>query len=377
MPRNEINVNNADYRIPVAYFLDRYGKGGGTENQLAILLNNIDKTRFTSHLVSLRSAEVSSSLEVDCPTYFLNVEKLASFRALIGLFKFVRYLRKHRIKILQIYFQDSNILGTLAGKLAGVKNIVVNRRDMGWWYTTPALAWTNRVNRFTSYCLTNAEAVRQVVHRYEPFTLDQIRVIHNGVDHEPPDNNPITRQDLNIPEAVPVVGIVANLKRIKRIDRFIRVADSIADKTAHFVIVGVGPDEEDLKAQVRETGLEERLTFYQTVDHVFEVMSLFDIGVLTSETEGLSNVLIEYALASRPAVAFDTGGNNEVIEHSVTGYVIPDSDEAMMAQRIEELLSNPDRRREMGSRAREKALEKFSRKRMVSRMEEFYTEICR
>ncbi len=377
MPQSDRNTNNTDTKIPVAYFLDRYGKGGGTENQLAILLRNIDHSRFTSHLVSLRPAEVSSTLEVDCPTCFLNVQRLASFGAIVGLFKFVRYLKRNRIKILQLYFQDSNILGALAGRLAGVRNIVVNRRDMGWWYSTPALAWTNRVNRFTKYCLANAEAVRQNVHKYEPFSLDQIKVIHNGVDHEPANVKTIIRQDLNIPEAAPVVGIVANLKRIKRIDLFLRVADRIENKSTHFVIVGVGPDEDALRAQAEASSLNGRVTFYQTVDHVFDVMSLFDVGVLTSETEGLSNVLIEYALASRPAVAFDTGGNNEVIEHGETGFVIADDNEELMARRIDELLADANRRDEMGRRARERALERFSRKRMVSRMENFYTEICR
>ena len=265
----------------------------------------------------------------------------------------------------------------MAGRLAGVKNIVVNRRDMGWWYSTPALAWTNRVNRFTRFCLTNAEAVRQVVHKHEPFELDQSRVIHNGVDHEPSTNPAVTRQDLNIPDTAPVVGIVANLKKIKRIGLFLRVAEQIENKSTHFVIVGTGPDEEILKVQVETSPVNGRVTFYQTVDHVFDVMSLFDVGVLTSETEGLSNVLIEYALASRPAVAFDTGGNAEVIEDGETGYVIPDDDEALMARRINELLADPRKRESMGRRARERALERFSRKRMVARMEEFYTEICR
>lgn len=377
MPRIDQNKNTAASKIPVAYFLDRYGKGGGTENQLAIILKNIDQTRFTSHLVSLRPAEVSSSLEVDCPTFFLNVEKLASIRALIGLCKFVRYLRKNRIRILQLYFIDSNILGALAGKLAGIKNIVVNRRDMGWWYNTPSLAWTNRLNRFARYCLTNAEAVRQIVHKYEPFSLEQIKVIHNGVDLKPDSGQSLTRSELNIPESVPVVGIVANLKRIKRIDRFIRVAQQLTDKTAHFVIVGVGPDENALKKQVREARLQNRTTFFQTVDQVHEVMSLFDVGVLTSETEGLSNVLIEYALASRPAVAFDTGGNSEAIEDRLTGYVIPDNNEELMAGKIDELLASPDLRKQLGERGRARALAKFSRQQMISQMEAFYTEICR
>ena len=377
MPRNDNDISKADSKIPVAYFLDRFGKGGGTENQLAILLNGIDRSRFTSHLISLRPAELSSSIDVDCPTYFLNVNRLASFRALVGLCKLVRYLRRHRIKILEIYFQDSNIIGALAGRLAGIRNIVVNRRDMGWWYSTPALAWTNRVNRFTRFCLTNAEAVRQIVHEYEPFELDQIRVIHNGVGHEPADGQIVTRKDLNIPESAPVVGIVANLKRIKRIDRFLRVAGNLQDKSVHFVIVGTGPDEEKLKAQVAASGLKDRVTFHKTVDHVLEIMSLFDVGVLTSETEGLSNVLIEYALASIPAVAFDTGGNKEVIEDGVTGYIVPGDDEEAMARRLDELLADSDLRRRMGQQARQQALERFSRKKMIARMEAFYTEICR
>ncbi len=375
MPKEASDNDRDDSRIAVAYFLDRYGKGGGTENQLATLLRSVDKTRFSSYLISLRPAESSSSIDVDCPTYSLGVTSLLSFRAVIGIWRLAQLLRKLRINVLQIYFTDSNIFGVVAGRLAGIKNIVVNRRDMGMWYGTSALKWTNILNRFTRYCLANAESVKQLVMKVEPFTSDQVRVIYNGVDMKAPVGSLSAPEDLVTPDSARVVGIVSNLKAIKRVEMFLRVSQRLKSNDTHFVIVGVGPDKEKLIAQAEAAGMADRVTFYETVDHVFEVMSLFDVGVLTSRTEGLSNVLIEYALSEVPAVAFDVGGNREVISDSETGYIIPEPDEVLMAERIDQLLEDGEMRLRLGKRAGERAQERFSRRKMVAQVENFYQEI--
>jgi glycosyltransferase involved in cell wall biosynthesis len=97
--------------------------------------------------------------------------------------------------------------------------------------------------------------------------------------------------------------------------------------------------------------------------------------VLTSETEGLSNVLIEYAVAGLPAVAFDVGGNPEVIEDGETGYLVKPYDVNELAEKVDLLLSDPDLRRRLGRHASQRAQERFSAESMVRATETFYQEI--
>jgi glycosyltransferase involved in cell wall biosynthesis len=100
-----------------------------------------------------------------------------------------------------------------------------------------------------------------------------------------------------------------------------------------------------------------------------------DVGVLTSESEGLSNVLIEYALAGVPAVAFDIGGNREVIVPDVTGLLIEPFDEEQMTAKIEHLLEHPEQSMKMGAKAVAMSRERFSVDAMVRATERFYEEI--
>ena len=106
------------------------------------------------------------------------------------------------------------------------------------------------------------------------------------------------------------------------------------------------------------------------------MLPAFDVGVLTSQTEGLSNVLIEYALSGIPAVAFNNGGNNEVIADGQTGYLVADADEEAMARKIAYLVENEAAARQLGTAARERAREKFTVKAMVEKTEEFYIGVA-
>jgi glycosyltransferase involved in cell wall biosynthesis len=89
----------------------------------------------------------------------------------------------------------------------------------------------------------------------------------------------------------------------------------------------------------------------------------------------MSNVLIEYALAEVPAVAFETGGNPEIIVEGETGFLIPAYDEQKMAERIDYLLEHPAESRLIGQQASERARKMFSIRRMVEESEAFYQEL--
>jgi glycosyltransferase involved in cell wall biosynthesis len=359
--------------IKIAYLIDFFGTGGGTENQLALLLKHLDRSCFTPYLFTLRPKEVSAGLDLNCPVEHLGVRSLLSWKALRALRRFRRFLKQNHIDILQLFFIDSNIFGILAGKPAAVPVIIVSRRDMGWWYHQKRRHLTNILNRLADYCLANSYAVKAAVNRMETIPAERTEVIYNGVTEGKQYNSPLlSKESLGIPADAPVVGIVANLKPIKRIDRFLRAASLLKRADSHFIILGSGNREDSLKELAAELGLSSRIHFHHTVDQARAFIALFDVGVLTSESEGLSNALIEYAMAGVPAVAFDTGGNKEVIADGRTGFLVPAFDEAKLAERIDTLLDNTNLARQLGEAAQERARRQFSVQSMVQKTQDFY-----
>jgi glycosyltransferase involved in cell wall biosynthesis len=99
-----------------------------------------------------------------------------------------------------------------------------------------------------------------------------------------------------------------------------------------------------------------------------------DVAVLSSDNEGTPVWLIESAAAGLPAIASEVGGTAEVVRPE-TGIVVPPGDEAALAAAIGELARDPERRRQMGERARPHVLARYSVGRLISDIDALYTEL--
>ena len=355
--------------------IDTLVAGGGTENQLVKLISGLNRGRFEPYLIILRPKD-ELSIELDCPVKYLNVKSLKSCKGITAIFKLSRWLKREEIDILQMFYFDSRFIGTLAARIAKVKRVIYSRREMGWWYTPFKLKVARFLAARCDACLANSEAVKKMVTATEKFPPGKIKVIYNGVDLQAPANGQrISRSDLNIPDDALLVGIVANLRPVKRLDRFIEAAALINRRDVHYLIVGQGDLRTELENLAVQKGLADTIHFYHTVKDIANILDLIDIAVLTSESEGLSNVLIEYALAGIPAVAFDVGGNREIIRDSHTGYILPPGDTEALAGRIAELLNNREMRQIMGAEAHEFAGNTFSVDEMVRTTQSFYLQL--
>jgi glycosyltransferase involved in cell wall biosynthesis len=372
-----------DRKIRIAYLINHFGQGGGTENQLTALIKNIDRSRFEPCLIIMQPLwEVMISLfekmklELDCKVVFLDITSFASLRAPFALWRVVRLLRKRRIDILQMFFFDARIFGAVAGKLAGVEKIVACRRDFGYNASANQMKILRFFNRFVDHILVNANRVAGMVAETEKFPLNKITCVYNGVEIVSTGNPcPLESNGVILDPNRPVVGIVANLRPVKRIDRFLQMASRIKDKSVQFVIIGKGKEPEKYYKMARELGLADRTYFKSIIHDVDKVMQSFTVGVLTSQSEGLSNSLIELSLNGIPTVAFDVGGNVEIIEDGKTGFILPDDDVAGLTEKVEYLLENPKIAIEMGKQGKIRAEKLFSMKKMVKSTEDFYLQI--
>lgn len=347
------------------YLIDYFeSPRGGTEGQLLELIQNLDRKRFDPCLAVFRPSTYLKEHLFPCPVKVLSIGKLAHPGALARLIRLSYSIRKGGIDVVHILLNDASVVAPFFCKGGGAK-VVVSRRDMGFWYNWSNLAALKVSNLFVDRMVANSQAVRANVIRQEAVPELKTCVIYNG---HPPDRFALSpsgdfRNSCGIALEDPVIGMVANLKPLKRQSDLIRAFALVHEDVpnAHLVFVGEGRKEEKrLKELVRSVQLEKNVHFLGAVSEVVPIVKHFDIGVLSSESEGLSNAIIEYMGCAKPTVCAKTGGNPELIEDGYNGFLVDVGDIKAMAGRILQFLLNPSLARTFGERARSRVLKQFS-----------------
>jgi glycosyltransferase involved in cell wall biosynthesis len=127
----------------------------------------------------------------------------------------------------------------------------------------------------------------------------------------------------------------------------------------------------------RTLGIAERTFFIGRCRNVGEVLSISDVCVLSSRSEGFANAILEYMGAGRPVVSTDVGGAREAIVHGETGYLVPPGDDEQMAEHITSLLLDAGKARAMSERGRQLVNEKFSSSKQLQNVESLYNELLK
>jgi glycosyltransferase involved in cell wall biosynthesis len=164
----------------------------------------------------------------------------------------------------------------------------------------------------------------------------------------------------------------------KGVDEFIRAIALLrrTQPSAHGVIVGEVDLDADLRQLVQSLGLQDHLTLLGRRSDMPEVLSAFDVFVLCSHDEGMSNAILEAMAMEKAVVATDVGGTGEVVRHGHTGFLVPARDPEPLARALQEILAQPERLQEMGRLGRRIAVERFSAQSMVRQMENLYFDLA-
>jgi len=144
-------------------------------------------------------------------------------------------------------------------------------------------------------------------------------------------------------------------------------------------LVLVGRDFGKLAANrrlVADLGLSDSVEFITDTSHPEPFIAASEVCVLASpKNEGISNALLEYMALAKPVIATCVGGNPEVVQDGETGFLVPRHSPEAMARRVEELLRNPERARQMGAAGRRRIVEVFTFDRMVGAYEGIYEHL--
>lgn len=184
-----------------------------------------------------------------------------------------------------------------------------------------------------------------------------------------PDRRLETRRRFGIPPEAPVVGMVANLNPQKGIEHFIRAAARVHRRCpeAWYLIVGERYEThrgywEQLQAEVVTSGIpNKRVLFAGGTNRPEDYYPAMDVKVITSvpRSEGTTTTAMEAMACGVPVIASDVGAVGEVVDHDVTGFLVPPMDAGACADAVLRLIRDPALRCRLGGVARRTAVEKF------------------
>ena len=371
--------------LRVLFILDNFsGPQAGTEGQFWLLFRNLDRARFAPAIMLLRPSEFLREHVPANELKVLNVQRLLSPVSIIKLLRAAWWARRNGYKVVHIFFNDSAIVFPIPLKLLGIR-VIVSRRDLGFWYTPRKLTLLKFVARFVDRVVANCEAVRAAVVRAEKFPRERVEVIYNGIGRETGETTPLSRGEFAISAGARVIVIVANLRPLKRIDDAVRMLAGLqaAVGDTHLVVVGEDRNTDrgvshqaELQQLANDLGIANKLHFAGKMNDPMPAIAMADLCILCSETEGLSNTVIEYMLAGKASVCTDVGGNSELLEHGQTGYLVGVGDIDAMTRAAAELLGDRQRAASFGERARRRALSMFTARAMVQKQTELYQQLA-
>jgi len=354
---------------------------GGSQTHLVQVLKLLDRDCFAPELYCLSGEGVllenvrALGVPIHTPgagRRFRGIDLPARVRALTAAF------RQQRPHLVHTYLLRANLVGSISARLAGVPAVMVSKRGCHWRKGFELV--TARIgNALANRILVNAEAVRDFVHGNEGCALNDMVVIPSGVDTDR--FRPLAGDDykrrLGLPESRRIVGIVTRMRVRKGVEEFIRAMADVrrTHPEAHGVIVGEVELDEFLQGLVRELQLQDHLTLLGRRSDMPEVYSAFDLFVLSSHDEGMSNAILEAMAMEKPVVATDVGGTGEVVRHEQSGYLVPAKEVPPLAAAIAAVLADPSRAAAMGRLGRQIVENGFSARSMVRSMERVYFDL--
>ncbi|MGH7146271.1 MAG: glycosyltransferase, partial [Nitrospiraceae bacterium] len=332
-----------------------------------------------SSLTVFRDSEYLRRMKLPCPVRVANIGKLRSLDALAKLWRLSRAIRRAGVAIVHVFFPDASIVAPIFCKLGGAR-VIMSKRDMGFWHTT-LQRWALRVsNLFADRIVANSQAVRDHVVRREWVPVRKLSVVPNGYDENRfmASSSVNVRKVLGIAEDEPIVGMVANLHPWKNHAHLLRAFALVLKEhpSAHLVLAGEGEQKGLLRDLARTLGIADRAHFLGFVQDPIPVIQECAVCVLCSESEGLSNAVMEYMGCGKPAICTNVGGNRELIEDGRNGFLVDVGDVHGLAERIRRILSDPELGRVMGKHAQRRISDNYSLERMADSYSRLYEELA-
>ncbi len=304
-----------------------------------------------------------------------------------AIIRLYRLLRGYKPDVVQTWMYHANLLGGLAARFAGCRNVVWGIRH-GELVPGATERSTRLINRLCAWLSASipvrvvscAESAR-LVHEGYGYDASKFVVIPNGYETKKFEPNATAgaaiRRELGIDQNAPIVGLVGRWHPDKDhpmlVAAFARVVERFSG--ARLLLAGTGctPDNAALVAQMRDQGLSGVVHLLGRRSDVPAIMNALDIHVLSSRSEAFPNVVAEAMACATPCVVTDVGDASLIVGD--TGWVVPPLNPDQLAEAIAEALLERSEAEQWQARrraARQRILNEFSLEQMVERYHQLW-----
>ncbi|MCB0322506.1 MAG: glycosyltransferase [Bdellovibrionales bacterium] len=340
--------------------------------------------RERMRLLPLRLLPLAAGSEREIPEPLSRLEEMLPAWILRDAVPLYHILSEIRPAALHTWQDAINISGGIAALAAGVPRVVMSARNVSPVHPLRAKSgqsfFADCYRRFLSssrFTLThNSERGAEDYGRWLGTTRG-FSALGNGIDfaemeQEAANATAVSERFVTLPILGPlVVGTVIRFVDQKRPELFLAVAKYVLSRAdnVQFVAVGSGPLLGPLERQVKEQGLSDKILFAGRSTAVAAWLALMDLFLLTSEIEGLPNVVIEALGFGVPVVSTNTGGVAELVRQGVTGWI---DDPTALGERVLWCLEHEEWRRAASTAAREDIRSRYSLERLCAQAQNLY-----
>lgn len=331
---------------------------GGAETLLVNLMRRFDPEQVVPEVVCLKEpGPLGEEISEEFPVHSHLIGgkyDIAVLPRLAWLFR-----QREADAVITVGAGDKMFWGRLAAKIAGVPVIASALHSTGW---PDGVGRLNRLlTRITDAFIGVAESHGEFLRTFEKFPAEKVYVIRNGVDcdrfHPAAECriSPSVREELGLPNDVPLIGLVAALRSEKNHTMLVQAARRLRDQhpDLHTLIVGEGPERETIEPLITELGLSDRVHLLGNRSDTPRLLAAMDVFTLCSLNEASPVSILEALACETPVVSTDVGSISETVIPGQTGELVPSQDLDSFVAAIDALLRDPQKRSSMGSQGRE------------------------
>lgn len=345
---------------------------GGTERQMTEIARRLDPGHFDARVGCIRARGLyledlrQARIEVrEFPmSGFLRPSYWRAARDLR------RYIREQRIDIVHAFDVPATLFAVPVARAAGAPVVISSQR--AYRSLTPGKhPFLRLTDHMVQGIVVNSQTVRDTLIRQDRVPPELIHLCPNGLD-----------LDVFFPaektgQGALHIGVAARLEPEKGLETLIDAFAELAEAGAgaHLTILGNGPLLAALQERARERGVSARCRLEPATRSVANWLRSFDIFVLPSLSEALSNALIEAMACGCCAIASRVGGNPELVEDGVSGLLFNAGDSKDLAKHLRRVLTDETARRSLAAAGCARMREKFPMAASVSRMEDIYNRV--
>ena len=360
----------------------------GVQKSMLDIISRLDPNKYDITVLCQAEGELTQALKqknIRFTTLSELKREINPYYDFLAFLKLYKLLRHGKYDLVHTHSSKPGIIGRLAAKAAGIKCIV---------HTVHGFAFHENSSKLQIFLVGIFEKLAGMVSHKVVFVNKKDRdiaskmklvanhkmvIIHNGIDLSQFNSGKGVKSGNGVKKNGAMVGMIARLWEQKAPQDYIASIPKVVDKIpdAKFLVIGNGPLEEELKEMSNRLGVSKNVLFLGWRQDIKDLLKIIDVVVLPSLWEGLPVSILEAMALSKPVVATNIKGNNELVVHGETGYLVEPGNPEEISSYVLKLLNDQPLAKKMGRLGYSRVKEKFALNKIVEQTSSLYENLLK